>query len=261
MLRRFLKDAIVMPAAVAIYRGRPLAGVRRYIDVVRDLRRYRQLASHPRHEDQADGCQPAWQAFSPWLLDNEAQAGRGDEYFYQDTWCVQQIARLKPQRHVDVGSALLTMGVVAQFTPVLYVDYRPLTIHLHGFTTARGDLLALPFRTGSIASLSCLSVVEHVGLGRYGDRLDPSGTRHACEELARVTAPGGRLYVAVPTARTTSVVFNAHRIFAPQDFLAFFPGLQLLEEQYALATRLVTRQEYDQIGRPYAYGCFCFTSR
>ena len=40
-------------------------------------------------------------------------------------------------------------------------------------TSVAGDLTSLPFANGSVGSLSCLHVAEHVGLGRYGDRLDP----------------------------------------------------------------------------------------
>jgi hypothetical protein len=35
-----------------------------------------------------------------------------------------------------------------------------------------------------------MHVVEHVGLGRYGDALDPKGDARACAELARVLAQG-----------------------------------------------------------------------
>jgi SAM-dependent methyltransferase len=91
-----------------------------------------------------------------------------------------------------------------------------------------GNLLALPFADASIGSLSCLHVAEHVGLGRYGDPLDPLGTRKAAAELARVLAPGGDLYVALPVGRPR-VCFNAHRIHAARDVRAYFGALDLSE--------------------------------
>ena len=42
------------------------------------------------------------------------------------------------------------------------------------------------------------SSVEHDGLGRYGDPLNPEGDFHAMQELWDVTRPGGVLLLAVP---------------------------------------------------------------
>ena len=50
-------------------------------------------------------------------------------------------------------------------------------------------------------SISCLSVVEHIGLGRYGDALDPFGTVKAINELKRVLTKGGLLLISVPIGK------------------------------------------------------------
>jgi hypothetical protein len=97
---------------------------------------------------------------------------------------------------------------------------------LAGLRPLAADILRLPLATNSVASLSCLHAAEHIGLGRYGDRLNPLGTRQAAEELLRVLAPGGNLYFAVPVGRP-HVEFNAHRIHAPKQILAYFDGLEL----------------------------------
>jgi SAM-dependent methyltransferase len=99
---------------------------------------------------------------------------------------------------------------------------------MDGLTNQGGDILDLPFADGSIASLSCLHAAEHIGLGRYGDPLNPHGTREACMELRRVLAPGGNLYFAVPVGRER-VCFNAHRIHAPGTIMEYFSGLDLIE--------------------------------
>ena len=60
------------------------------------------------------------------------------------------------------------------------------------------DLISLPFEDGSFHSLTCMHVVEHIGLGRYGDQVDPDGDLMAMKELERVTAKLGNLLFVVP---------------------------------------------------------------
>jgi hypothetical protein len=79
-----------------------------------------------------------------------------------------------------------------------------------------------------VSSISCLNVAEHIGLGRYGDALDPDGTKKACAELERVLMPGGNMYFSVPLGRPR-LCFNAHRIHSPAQIFEYFKGLKLVE--------------------------------
>ena len=117
---------------------------------------------------------------------------------------------------------------MAALTPTISLDVRPLAASLPGLTALGGLITQLPFATDSVESLSALCVIEHIGLGRYGDPLDPEGTVRAARELARVLVPGGNLYVSAPIGRSY-VAFNAHRSFARAEFEALFTGLKLIE--------------------------------
>ncbi|OGR04995.1 MAG: hypothetical protein A2511_09850 [Deltaproteobacteria bacterium RIFOXYD12_FULL_50_9] len=149
-------------------------------------------------------------------------------YFYQGAWLARKIAALSPALHIDVGSSVLTMSVLSGHVPTVFVDYRPLKARLTNLHSIAGSIVSLPFATRGIASLSSLHVLEHIGLGRYGDSLDPEGSSKAARELARVVAPDGRLFIAVPIGRPR-VCFNAHRIFSPTAVPPLFPGLGLLD--------------------------------
>ena len=70
-------------------------------------------------------------------------------------------------------------------------------------------------------SLSCLHTIEHFGLGRYGDSIDPKGHLKGLEQLKRMVKPGGRLYLSTPIG-PQRVEFNAHRIFAAQTVVGWF---------------------------------------
>jgi predicted SAM-dependent methyltransferase len=103
-----------------------------------------------------------------------------------------------------------------------------LEVELDRLRSIAGSVLSMPFPDKSIKSLSCLHVAEHVGLGRYGDSLDPAGTRKAAAELQRVLAPGGMLLFSLPVGRPR-VCFNGHRVHSPAAIPEMFPELELKE--------------------------------
>jgi SAM-dependent methyltransferase len=150
-------------------------------------------------------------------------------YFFQDLWAASHLHEAGVRRHVDVGSRL--DGFVAHaltFCDVCYVDVRPLGVRIPRLTFTRALVTELPFATGSIPSLSCLHVLEHVGLGRYGDPIDPEGHIRAAAELARVLEPGGTLLFGTPVGRER-VCFDAHRVFDPDTVVRLFSDLRLAE--------------------------------
>jgi SAM-dependent methyltransferase len=162
--------------------------------------------------------------------DRYAEAGSVTfHYFFQDLWAATRLREAGVTRHVDVASRL--DGFVAHVLPfcdVVYVDVRPLGVRIPRLTFTRGLLTALPFANGSVASLSCLHVLEHVGLGRYGDPVEPDGHVRAASELARVLKPGGTLLFGTPVGRER-VCFDAHRVFDPDTIVKLFAGLELAE--------------------------------
>ncbi|MEO6246408.1 MAG: DUF268 domain-containing protein, partial [Opitutaceae bacterium] len=174
----------------------------------------------------------------PCLLDRTTTTPIDPTYFLQDAWFAAKIAARRPSGHVDVASAAKSMALVAQFVPVTFVDIRPVEIAVAGFTFVGGTVLALPFADGAVASLSSLCVIEHIGLGRYGDPFDARGSEKAAAELSRVLARGGDLYVSVPVDAECRIYFNAHRAFTRDYLLAQFPGLVLAEERYIYGREL-----------------------
>jgi uncharacterized protein DUF268 len=65
-----------------------------------------------------------------------------------------------------------------------------------------------------VQSVSCLHVLEHIGLGRYGDTLDAAGDRKAAAELTRILAPGGQLLMVLPMNENPRVSFNSDRYYS-----------------------------------------------
>jgi hypothetical protein len=198
----------------------------RFVEIVRGLPRY---VSDWISYGQMPGAEKLRLADSyPCFGDRRKTHEVDPQYFYVNSWAARRIISQAPVLHVDVASQIVMAGMLSAAVPVVYLDYRPLEVTLSNLSNMQGDILNLPFRDNSVTSLSCLHVAEHIGLGRYGDPIDPNGTIKACRELSRVLAAGGCLYFAVPIGRPR-VCFNAHRIFDPSAISNLFPGLKLEE--------------------------------
>ncbi len=163
----------------------------------------------------------------PLLHDKTSVTPFDAHYFHQQLWAFDHIVRRKPAMHVDIGSTYEMSGYISKITKAKFVDLRPINTNLKNLIVEKGDITKLPYENNTITSLSCLHVVEHIGLGRYGDTIDPDGTKKACKELARVLARNGILYFSAPIGKSR-ICFNAHRIHTPDDILKYFNGLKLV---------------------------------
>ena len=206
----------------------------------------------------ADCCDMPVSLLHPCLRDKTSFTPIEYTYFYQDTWAARKIFDLAPEHHFDVGSSVKSMALISQFIPVTMVDIRPPEVVLDGFNFKEGSILSLPFNDGSIVSLSSLCVVEHIGLGRYGDPIDPSGSEKASIELSRVLIPGGHLFFSVPVDVDNRIYFNAHRAFTPAKIISLFPHLDLVEDAYIYGCK--TCAEYDA-KKGFGMGLFHFVKR
>ena len=63
----------------------------------------------------------------------------------------------------------------------------------------QGDAKRLEnIKDNSVESLSSLCALEHFGLGRYGDEIDPEGCFKALREMQRILRPGGGIIFIGP---------------------------------------------------------------
>ena len=203
-----------------------------------------------------------WEDRLPCLGDRTASTPFDRHYIFHPAWAARVLARTRPPDHVDISSTLHFCTLVSAFLPVRYYDYRPADVDLDNLSSGAIDLVALPFDDQSLPSLSCMHVVEHVGLGRYGDPLDPEGDRKAMGELQRVLAAGGSLLFVVPVGEP-KVVFNAHRIYSRQQVLEMFPELELagsalIPDDPRTGSLVLDPTAEMMDGQAYGCGCFWF---
>lgn len=174
----------------------------------------------------------------PCLGDDTAETLIEPTYFYQDAWAFEKIVNRRPKHHIDVGSHHKFVALLSKVVPVTMVDIRPLSLPLESLKFQKGSILELPFENNSVDSLSSLCVVEHIGLGRYGDPLDPNGSEKAISELCRVLAPGGYLYLSVPVGDQSLTAFNAGRIFNVEDLKQILSPLIIQDNTFIVGCSL-----------------------
>lgn len=160
----------------------------------------------------------------PILSESNDQAGSASgHYFHQDLLIATAIHNEKPERHIDVGSRIDGfVAHVASFRKIDVMDVRPLKNPGHKNIRYIQANLMDPKSVEHINadSISCLHAIEHFGLGRYGDPLDPEGHLKGFQNLLRMLSPGGKLYISFPISNSDDgVFFNAHRIFNPLSIL------------------------------------------
>ena len=187
-------------------------------------------------------------------------------YFAQDIWGANKIYLNSPSVHYDIGSLL--DGFIAHllvFREVYYIDIRPLDYKIPGLHYRQGDAINLDgIEDNSIESLSSFHALEHFGLGRYGDPIDPKGHVKAAISMQRVLMRKGHLYIGVPIGPKDKLVFNAHRIFKIETVLKMFDKCNLVDiavvEPDGVFAHSIELKDYERVAE-FSCGLFEFEKK
>lgn len=179
----------------------------------RDKRTYLEKYSQNQSSSFAYNKKDKW----PIYYDRFKEAGDIDpHYFLQDLIMANYVIENCKSVHYDIGSRvdgfishLLSAGIA-----VCMIDVRPFPYKVNGLSFVQGDATDLDtIEDDSIESLSSLHAVEHFGLGRYGDPIDPEAWKKTLKSMERIVKTGGMLYLSVPVGNQDVLHFNAHRVF------------------------------------------------
>jgi len=178
-------------------------------------------------------------------------------YTYHPAWAARILSKTRPTEHVDISSILHFSTILSAFIPTRFYDYRPAMLSLPGYSSGFADLTNLPFEDGSIESLSCMHTIEHIGLGRYGDPVDPEGDLAAIKELKRVLKKGGSLLFVTPVGMP-KIEFNAHRIYSYEMIAGLFAPLEIMEFSMVNDKNEFIINADPETVREQQYACGCF---
>lgn len=102
-----------------------------------------------------------------------------------------------------------------------YIDYED---------SQRVIFLDYPIKPGTytFGNIICISSIEHSGLGRYGDIIDPDADLKEMERLMNILCNYGLLFLAVPLGKD-KVVGNLHRIYGRQRLPLLLKGWKMID--------------------------------
>lgn len=203
--------------------------------------------------------------FWPVITDKYAPAGTIGNYFWQDLWAARLIYRSKVKEHFDIGSRIdgFIAHLLAMDIKVSLIDIRKFPEEIENLYTIVDDATKLEqVSDDSIESMSALCSLEHFGLGRYGDSIDPEACFKCFEEIQKKIKRGGQLYISLPIGKER-VEFNAHRVFYASTVIESFSSMELKEFSCTADGKMeygVEVNEYDNDSHHgnYRYGLFHF---
>ena len=172
----------------------------------------------------------------PILSEHKDQSANLDpHYFLQDLFVSSEIYKMKNKGViVDVGSRIDGfVSKIAVFRKIEVFDIRELKINHKNIIFKKFSLNKIPKKYENYANIvTCLHTLEHIGLGRYGDEIDPNGHILALAKLVPILKKKGYLFISVPISYKDTTSFNAHRNFFPKTLPKLNKNIKLIDFHY-----------------------------
>jgi SAM-dependent methyltransferase len=162
---------------------------------------------------------------------------------------------------------VLDLGCMESVLPLFFAglgfqvtgfDFRQYPYRVPNFNFVQGNILELPFKKGSFDAVTCVSTIEHIGIGFYSDPKDGlSSDIKGMLEIKRVLKPGGLLILTVPFGK--SFVNNQQRIYDQGSLDKLIAGFSVNTIKYFKNTQVVNGNNYWEEIQPGQAESLCYT--
>jgi SAM-dependent methyltransferase len=84
--------------------------------------------------------------------------------------------------------------------------------------------------------ITCVSTIEHIGLGSYGDRKDGKGDLNAMQEIRRILKPKGLLLLTIPYSSVFKIEKGPSdaRLYDSKRLDMLIKGFKIIQEEHFL---------------------------
>lgn len=157
--------------------------------------------------------------------EGDVRLGSVNERIVEPAYAFQALARVAPPaRLLDVGSveSSVALTVASLGYEVTALDLRPYPFRHPQLTAVEARLEEWTPGEGLFDAILCISTIEHIGLGWYGEEhRDEDGDRRALDRLKTLLSEDGFLVLTVPYGRRS--IDEVQRVYdhdALQELLA-----------------------------------------
>ena len=136
---------------------------------------------------------------------------------------------------------LLTLGV----KNIVTIDYGTIHCHIPGIKSNSWRHVAETFESSPLQldAVVTYSSLEHSGLGRYGDPLNPYGDLEAMAQIWCLLKPKGYVIIGVPIG-PDELVWNAHRIYGPARLKHLFANFRLVRSYCDSISKSLGKEQF-----------------
>ena len=158
--------------------------------------------------------------FWPVYFENKGNCSDLSDYSILSFLVIKDIFLKKNIKHFDIGSSIemFIMPLAAAGIKVTLLDIRK-TNFLDNFEVRNTVFDACKlnksnlifFKKEKIRSISCIHAIEHFGLGRYGDQIDPNAQEKFILNISSILSKNAIFYLGIPLG-DNEIYFNSHRL-------------------------------------------------
>lgn len=153
-------------------------------------------------------------------------------------WILRNIPSMG--RILDVGStgSQLPLMLVGLGYEVWTIDVRKYEYDgiIDELKCIMGDIRETNFQDSFFDVVLAISTVEHIGLGRYGDSIDPYGDENTMKEIIRIMANNAVFLMTVPFGKRS--INKTHRVYSEESLLTLLSEFKIENIEYFKKTDL-----------------------
>ncbi len=128
-------------------------------------------------------------------------------------WAAHRIRTINVFDVLDIGSYLDFVSGMSCNMEVSMLDSRRVPLRLSGINHIVGDATDIPENDEMFDLVTSLSVMEHVGTGAFGDKLDVDADDKMISEVHRVLRPNSDFVMTTQVAKEAQFIVNCHRLY------------------------------------------------
>lgn len=182
------------------------------------------------------------------------------------------LADIPPNGKVlDVGSnsSPIILELAALGFNVTALDINETFLQHPNVTSVKGTICNSSFADETFEAVTCISTLEHIGLGHYGDSTETDSDIKAVQEISRILKRHGKFILTVPYGIRTTTSFL--RIYDKELLNSLISSFEKLSELYAVKTNpkcwirsneeFTSKQQLEGLGRIHGVVCLSLRKR